>query len=831
MLCLTILGEDDMTLPGASLAHHVHSLITKVVIPAGVFAVAAIAWPAYGQEQGIEEITVTARYREQNLQETPLAISAFSGDLLEDRGAADTADIEMFVPNAVIAPLGAGWGSTMAAFVRGIGLNDNILSYEPGVPIYIDDVYLGRNQGAILDLLDLERVEVLRGPQGTLFGKNAVGGAVRFISSKPQGGGGNISITVGERDRLNVRGMLDVEVVPDVLLARFSGSSKTQDGYFDILDYECVNGPGSLGGGGTGVPPIPGLGFPGLSIDLGSAVNESGNCVVDELGNENVQSGRAMFLWHASPEIDVTLSADVTHQHQKGPADKYVRFYRPGTPEAGLSEFWNFAVGVPIFGVAWDDRFLTDSPYTNYNRYVDPVSGRTFPNVNDVDEYGIAGAVEWQISPELNIKSITAYREFKNSFGRTSSGSPIPLDLTWDVTRHDQLTQEFQFTGRAFDRLDWTAGFFYYTADDSNYQSGSLFPGVIYQQDSHDTQDATNWAVFVHGVYDITDQLALTAGIRYTDDEKNAYISRHNFDGTDRLPVPGFTTQTSPGLVPIAETNWSPTVGLDYQVNDNLLLFAFYSTGFRGGGFSPRPANGLQLANFLSENLDNYEGGFKSEWFEHRLRLNTNVFFSIYSDQQVFRGDLPDASGAQWFHQINSGESEYWGVEVEAQANPIENLMIDSTLGYIHHELTDPGFSGQCVEFANGDPCYSTRTPEFTFAIGGSYEFNLGDRGTLTPRIDARYQSKIYFLPYTADLGNNVASNPIEGVQEGYTVVNGRITWVSPSTDWDVQLYAVNLTDKVYFNGKLPLIGIGLGREQGNVAPPREFGVTVTRHF
>jgi iron complex outermembrane receptor protein len=802
---------------------------------AAVCVAASLAVPGAGYAQGvsgIEEIMVTARYRVQDLQETPLAISAYSGDLLEDRGAADTNDLDMFVPNAVIQPLGAGWGSTVAAFIRGIGLNDNILSYEPGVPIYIDDVYLGRNQGAILDLLDLERVEVLRGPQGTLFGKNAVGGAVRLISSKPQGAGGTISLTVGQRDRLNIRGMFDTEIVPDTLLLRLAGSSKTQDGYFDILDYECVNGAGSLGGGGTGVPPIPGLGFPGLSIDLGTAVSEKGNCVVDHLGDEDVQSGRAMFLWHVTPDVDATLTADVTHQRQRGPADKYVRFYRPGTPEAGLPEFWNFAVGVPIFGIPWDSRFLTDSPYTNYNRYVDPVSGRTFPNVNNLDEYGVAGTVEWHISPELNIKSITAYREFKNSFGRTSSGSPIPMDLTWDVTRHEQLTQELQFTGRAFERLDWTAGFFYYTADDSNYQSGTLFPGVLYQQDSYDMQDATNWAVFVHGVYDITDQLALTAGIRYTDDEKNALLSRYNFDGTDRLPVPGFTTQTSPGPVDVSETSWSPMVGLDYQINDDLLVFAFYSTGFRGGGFSPRPQNALQLAPFLSETLENYEGGVKSEWFDHRLRLNGNVFFSIYSDQQIFLGDT-DAAGNLWFRQKNTGEAEFWGIEIEAQAMPVDNFMIDAALGYIHHELTDPGISGLCVEFENGDPCYSTRTPEWTFAIGGSYQFDLGNAGTLTPRIDMRYQSKVYFLPYgaTLDPANHIAPNPIEGVQEDYAVVNGRITWVSPSADWEVELYAINLTDKVYFNGKLPLIALGLGREQGNVAAPREFGVTATRRF
>jgi iron complex outermembrane receptor protein len=808
----------------------VESRISKMALSTSALVAIGIAAPALAQEEanGIEQVIVTAQYREQNLQATPLAISAFSGDLLEARGAVDTNDIDMFVPNAVIQPLGAGWGSTTAAFIRGIGLNDNILSYEPGVPIYVDDVYLGRNQGAIFDLLDLERVEVIRGPQGTLFGKNAIGGTMRFISREPTGDGGNVSVTVGERDRLNVRGVFDAEIVPDVLLVRLAGSSKTQDGYFDILDYECVNGAGSLGGGGDGSSPM----FPGEIHDLGTAVNVNGNCVVDHLGNENVQSGRGTLLWHASPAIDVTLAADVTRQRQKGPADEYVRFFTPGLPEAGLPAAWNFLVGVPVFGVPWDDRFLTESDFTNYNRYLDPITGRTFPNVNNLDASGVAVTVEWALSPNVSLKSITAYREFENSFGRTSSGSPIPMDLTFDVTNHDQSTQEFQLTGTAFDRLDWAAGVFYYTADDSNYQSGVLFPGLLYQQDSLDTQDATNWAAFAHGVFSISDQLSLTAGIRYTDDEKNALISRHNFDGTDRLPVPGFTTQTSPGPVNVSEDKWSPLIGVDYQLNEDLLLFAFYSTGFRGGGFSPRPQNGLQLASFLSEELDNYEVGVKSEWLDDELRLNANMFFAIYSDQQIFLGDT-DAAGNLWFRQKNTGESEYWGVEVEALFQPTDNLVIDGMLGYIHHELTDPGVSGLCITFENGDPCYSTRTPEWSYALGAAYEFNLSEGGSLTARLDARFQSKIYFLPYGATLDpvNHIAPNPTEGIQDDYTVVNGRLVWQLPSGDWQVSLYGINLTDEVYFNGKLPLIALGLGREQGNVAAPREYGLTVTLQF
>jgi iron complex outermembrane receptor protein len=283
--------------------------------------------------------------------------------------------------------------------------------------------------------------------------------------------------------------------------------------------------------------------------------------------------------------------------------------------------------------------------------------------------------------------------------------------------------------------------------------------------------------------------------------------------------------------VVVDEDKVSPTVGIDYQMNEDLLLFAFYSTGFRGGGFSPRPSNGLQLAPFLSEELENFEVGMKSELVDDTLRLNANLFFSTYTDQQVFLG-TNDPSGALWFRQTNSGESEYMGLEIETMLRA-GSFTLDSAIGYIDHELTDPGVANTCITFANGDPCYSTRTPEWTFALGGAYDFNLGGGGMLTARLDAKYQSKVYFLPYGSDLDpvNHIASNPIEGVQEGYTTVNGRLIWLPASGDWELSLYGINMTDEVYFNGKLPLIGLGLGREQGNVAAPREYGITVTREF
>jgi iron complex outermembrane receptor protein len=275
--------------------------------------------PALAAEQEVilEEIVVTAQFRAENLQDTTIAISAFTGENLEVKGLTDVTDLDAFVPNTVIQPLGAGWGSTLAAFIRGVGLGDNILSFEPGVPIYVDGIYMGRPQGSIFDLLDLERVEVLRGPQGTLFGKNAIGGTVRLISVKPTGaGGGSAMVTVGSRNRLDARGSFDVTLVPDRVFARFSASSKRQDGYFKVLDYECVNGAGILGPGGPGLPGYPG-------VRLGSVVQPGASCTVDTLGDEDVQAARGAFRFLITDAVEFNLAGDITSQNQKGPSDKY----------------------------------------------------------------------------------------------------------------------------------------------------------------------------------------------------------------------------------------------------------------------------------------------------------------------------------------------------------------------------------------------------------------------------------------------------------------------------------------------------------------------------
>jgi iron complex outermembrane recepter protein len=785
---------------------------------AGVCGAGALAFAAMAPAQeggGLEEVVVSAQFREEKLQTTPIAISAFTAENMDARGISNVTDLDAFVPNAVIQPLGAGWGATMAAFIRGVGLGDNILSFEPGVPIYVDDVYIGRPQGAIFDLLDLERVEVLRGPQGTLFGKNAIGGTVRLISKKPQGDGkGSVSVTVGNFSRINARGSADVSLVPDKVFARFSFSSKKADGYFNVLDFECVNGPGSLGAGGVGLPDgpynVPGTipgGLPG--IRLGSQVAAGGNCVTDTLGDENVQSGRAAFRFLINDKVELNVIGDLTSQRQKGPADKYsVIDVIPGD----LNTFWNAVYAEPLFGtgIGWDERFLTDDIYSNYSRYNDPLTGRIVPNINDMEHWGVSATLEWQLTDAMRLKSISGYRRFWNRFGRDSDGSPLPVDHTYDDSRHRQFTQEIQLTGTA-GQLDWAAGAFYYDAFDSNQGFGFLYSSIISQLDAFDRQETTNWALFTQGTYRASDKLSLTAGVRYTDDQKDATIFRVSFFGDVRI---------NNQFVPLSSTNTDFTLSANYQWNEDLMTYVKYATGFKGGGFSPRPASELQTAPFKPEKLKTLEVGAKSELMENRVRLNGALFFSRYEDQQTFAQQL-DANGENWFREVNAGRARIWGLEAELQAEPVDNFRIDGSLGYVNYTLVDNEENELLLERdeCGGSRCYSPRTPKLTGGLGMQYEFGSSvGGGSITPRLDLVYQSKIYFTT------NN------QGAQDAYTLLNGRVSWDSADRDWQISLYGRNLTDEEYFNGKLSLVGF-FGREQGNVGAPREYGITFQRNF
>jgi iron complex outermembrane receptor protein len=428
-----------------------------------------------------------------------------------------------------------------------------------------------------------------------------------------------------------------------------------------------------------------------------------------------------------------------------------------------------------------------------------------------MEHWGVSTTVEWDISDRVQFKSITSYREFENTFGRDSDGTPLPVDHTWDTSIHDQFTQEFQITGLAAGgRLDWATGLFYYDAEDSNQGWNFLYPFILSTNNHKDAQTIESAAVFVHGTYDINDVLSVTAGWRYTDDQKDVNIFRQNFiTGDVIIPNTGVSVDAQ-------ET--SPKIGLNWQLRDNLMTYVQWATGFRGGGFGPRPANPLQVAAFDVEEVETLEGGVKTELNDGRLRLNSAVFFSEAKNQQQGTQEF-DGSGAIWFRTVNTGKSEYKGIELEVLSNPIDAFQLEASVGYIDYDRVDPGRSGLCRFLPNGDSCTAPRTPEWTAALGASYDWGLSNGGTLTLRGDAVYQSKMFF-----------GTDPVNGFQDAHTLVDARLTWLSADQGWSMALFGTNLTDEVYFNGKLSLVTV-LGREQGNVAPPRQWGLALKRSF
>lgn len=744
-------------------------------------------------------IVVTARFREENLQQTPLAITAISDRELEARNLTNITGLDAQAPNVRLTTTGQGFGPTLAAYIRGIGVADFALAFEPGVPIYIDDVYHGRPAGAIVDLLDLERIEVLRGPQGTLFGKNAVGGAIRLISKKPSGGGGGfIEGTTGSYNRLEMRGAFDLPIPSDNFFGRLSFSHKQRDGYAKILDFECVNGPGTLGAFGSQVGPTT-----------------SKDCVVDRFGDENATSARLAFRWIPSDALEINLSGDWTRQRQGEVPQKTTII----DPNANSIKAWNAIIG-PKYGVILDNRFVTDDPFTTYTVFKDPITGLDVGNHNDMDQWGVQGNLEWKIADNIALTSISAYRTFDAIFSSNSSNTPLPATLIRNENPHRQFTQEFRLSGLSFDkRLDWTIGGFYYKANDKNRSTLLFFPGYApFASQNTGTlqdQDTTSKAVFAHAVFNITSKLRATGGIRYTKDEKDVHWTAQRLDN-------GVFTRDL--FIPASATRWSYKAGLDYQLTPGIMLYGQYSTGFRGGGFSPRATTADTISSFGPEDLKTYEIGAKTDWFDRRIVLNVASFYSIYTNLQLQTSGFNNV-GLSYVTTRNAGRAVMKGFEGELTARPIDGLSLVGSVGYLGFKFTDLGAADPAAIIAAGgspseSPCLAcrlVRAPKWTASLGGQYKVDLEDLGSITPRVDWSYRSKIFF------------NAPNTTFENGYSLYTARVTWNSPDNAWSIALSGTNLGNKLYKTYELAPGGLGFNRVA--YGRPREWALSVKRVF
>ncbi len=782
-------------------------------------AVALTAAPAAAQstqdESGSGEIIVTAQFREQNLQDTPLAITAVNSEMLEARSQTNLSQVAGQAPSVTLRPQGTAYGPSMGASIRGIGQYDFNPALEPGVGLYIDDVYYATLTGSMFDLLDLDRVEILRGPQGTLAGRNSIGGAVKLYSQRPRGNNtGSVSATYGSRDRIDVRGSMDLGLA-ETLALRLSAVSKMQDGYIDRMDFGCVYPAGSSAINPTG----------GVSAILPAG---SDDCVLAKEGEVNYQAVRGQLRWQPSDRIDFNVTADYTNDdrttggsillERRNAAGTIVSPNYPSPPNPGARIF---DINPFAADIAYDSRFVC-GPYCNYATYMSlPDNGAPLDVVDGRSKYngwGVSGQIDWDMTDNLQLVSITAYRSYRTLFSNDDDLSPLAHSLASGDLTFWSFSQELRINGSVLDdKVQYTLGGFYMdqrsvygTTQNLRYAGLDPFLG-------NDPVNADTKAAFFHLSWQPVDQLTLTGGIRYTDEHKDYTYSRSTFDG-------GVHPQL--GALDGIQGNYDHD-RFDYRLNamfevtPDISVYGQWSTGFKGGGINPRPFFQQQVLSFNPETLESYEIGVKTELFDRRVRFNVAGFYGNYDDIQLALSNCPQAGAgfaAPCALPWNAGDARVKGIEVETTIRPAAGFLIDGSASYI-----DFSYDADSIDPATGilPDMVSTYTPKWKWAIGAQYEVLMGSAGSITPRVDASYQSDVF---------TNAVNGPTNRI-EGYTVANARLTWKNENEDLQVGLEVTNLFDKYYFQTLFDLTRAGAGFVAGLPARPREWAVTAKKTF
>ena len=764
------------------------ALISSIAV--GAHAAAASAQPA-------DEVVVTAQFREQKLQSTPIAISAFSAKMLEQKSVTDIADAGNLAPNVTFGKNSAGFGQIASIFIRGVGQADPHFAVEPGVGMYVDDVYYGVLPGSVFQLLDTDRVEVLRGPQGTLAGKNSLGGSIKLFSKRPgPEPDAYVEATYGSLNYVSGRAASNITLVDGKLYARISAAGQRRDGYFDRLDYGCVTG-------------VPG----------GSTQRLVQDCRIGTQGGVETFTGRAALTWIPSDRVKNTLIADYAYDNSENAPSKLI--YAPQV--------------APVFGVpTWASgaNYITcPTCYTNYETYkVFPkqpgaVGSFSYPGTTPLSAWGVTNDLTVGLSDSLRLQSITGYRRSQVHLYQNADASPASVnDQSWQLT-HRQVTEELRLSGEVGMFAEWTLGGFYYHADGISEGrvtipfglepggggGGILSPADILFRDPVKTESKS---VFAHLALHPTERLTLTLGGRYTQDSKDFTFLR--YDPLTGLPNPAFVYNVT---VKYAGDRPDYRANLDYQWTRDFMTYVQVSTGYRGGGVNPRPFFPSQALPYGPETITAWEGGFKSQLFDRRLTLNAAAFFDTYKGFQAILLKCDSVSpfpGAPCAQNTNVGDAHVKGFEVESQIRPVDGLTIDGSFGYLDFNYTkvDPN-SGITLGMTN------VYTPKVTLALGAQYEIDLGSAGSLTPRIDYTYRSRIQ---------TQIVNEPLAQI-DALGLFNAKLSWRDAKKTWEASVAVSNLADKFYYQSKFVLSSIVYNVGTGTPGTPREVTFTVKRSF
>lgn len=814
-----------------------HDFVRPVLWGTSVIALALAASTAQAQDTATDDtaadrqvatqdIVVTAQFREQRLQDVPLAITAINGAMIEQRGQVTLADMAGTAPNVTLRQGSSNNGPAVVAFIRGVGQRDTSFALEPGVGLYVDDVYLPTLHGSMLGLVDLDRVEILRGPQGTLAGQNSIGGAIKLYSKKPSATqDAYVSATYGSYNRMELRAATNLTLVPDTVFARLSGVATRKDGYITRYDYACTH-PGST---------VP------------SSVN-SGGCKLGTEGGKDYAGGRLAVRWHAAPRVTVDLAGDVTRDGSEvGPGTLlYVgRQTNPGTLLPGVASppAAAYVVNGNVFGTASGSPFVSyspfgnfaqdtfsNSPYINYENYTEsaPRDGSgpwSAPLKSAMNTWGLSGTIVAELSDNLNLTSITGYRKFHGTYS-SADGSPLNPGLLSNDVYNRQFSQELRLAAKFGDILDVTVGGFYFNKTSRNRTRVTLTTLNFIEDNS---VPAKTTAVFANAELSPVAALTLIGGIRYTDQTKAFNYGRFGIPGSStggaapasQAPLNGVSVKFDGSRVDYR-------LGAQYRFSDAIMTYAQFSTGFKGGGANPRPFFPVQALPHNPETLKAYEVGFKSDFLDRRVRLNVSGFINKYSDILVTVSNCPltGAPAAPCALPLNAGKADVKGFEVELNLRPVSGLQIDATLAHLNFKYTS--ITPQAVSAGIGLEDKGVYVSPWQWSIGAQYEIEIADFGTITSRIDVAHEDSLNRNPNNVDAATG--GKDIFGLIRGRTLTNARLAYATPEKDWELALEGRNLTKKLYYTDVFDNRG-STNSIQAVPGEPRTWAVSLKRRF
>jgi iron complex outermembrane receptor protein len=708
-----------------------------------MFAAAAVqaqqAPASTAQSDSLAEVIVTAQRRSENVQNVPIAISAFTAEALQSRNLVDIHAIGNLSPGVNLdsgAPF-SGDRSVLSASIRGIGQDDFAFNLNPGVGVYLDGVYLARTIGANQQLLDVDRIEILKGPQGTLFGANTIGGAISIVTHTPGNETRFIgSVTGGSYNRRDFAFTADLPLINDTLLSTISVSSQNQTGWVKVIPYPSTTPQGQT-------PFV---------VDPQTAYPKAGYSTNDNYGGTGVTSVRGKMLWKASDKLNVTFTADWTHEDQTALPYTILGVYSstfssifatmynlcisnsaaslPGAIQAaggppaflpasanpfpglcaqpraqvpGLSQggaallgagyvggppgpfnAGNVAKGLPYLGSASPRLWFNYAATNTGNLNTTYANG---PDFARQDQFGGSVTGVYDLSDQFTLKSITGYRQIKWNIGTDLDGTPETLQEVTDAQHQWQVSQEFQLLGKALDnRLNYVGGLYYFK--EGGYVHDYVpFESLLYVYDVSNDVVNQDYAAFMHADFNLTDRWGFTAGGRYTKVKADFLGGQSDLNsfplGSSLYPV--ITGQ--PYLryfpaIPDSQT-WNiftPTAGVQFHINNDVMAYLNWSKGFKAGGWTTRLSAAItdpKTAEYKPEYSKTWELGLKSEWLDHRLLVNAAIYDTDYTGIQlnIQQGISPVYT--------NAGDAKMKGAELELQWIAGGGLQLNVTGSYI----------------------------------------------------------------------------------------------------------------------------------------------------